>query len=120
MILFTLMPMKRLIDEVAKEIKPSEEEEKQVLDRINSVLIIINKGLKNAKAILGGSGAKGTWLKGLHDIDIFVRFDYKHYKDKNGQLSDILLMTIKKTIQEYKEAAWLKGLFSAQGRKFYF
>ncbi|MEK6876995.1 MAG: hypothetical protein AABX63_06245, partial [Nanoarchaeota archaeon] len=44
---------------------------------------------------LGGSGAKGTWLK-TFDADIFVMFNYGRYKDKSGQLSDILGKSLKK------------------------
>ena len=47
------------------------------------------KGLK-AAAMIGGSGAKGTHLKGDHDVDVFVRFDLKTYAERSGQLSDFL------------------------------
>ena len=87
--------MKKLLKEILEDIKPSKEDEKNVRDRVNSVLDIIKKGL-NAKVILGGSGAKGTWLK-TFDADIFVKFDYKKYKGK--RISDILETHLKKNFK---------------------
>ncbi len=80
----------KLLNDVLKEIKPTKEEEKKVLDSVNSVLKRINKNLIYAKAVLGGSGEKGTWLKDPPDMDIFVLFDYKRFKDRSNELSDIL------------------------------
>ncbi len=77
-------------------IKPSKEEEKVALDLANAFLKKLNAGLKGAKAILGGSLTKGTWIKGTNEIDIFVQFDYNKYKDKNLEISDILEKHLKK------------------------
>ena len=85
---------KTILQEVLKGIKPSTEEEKAFSTKINSVLKRIK--LKDAKAILGGSGIKGTWLKEAHDADIFVRFDYNRYKDKSSELPNILEKALKK------------------------
>ena len=74
--------MKEILNSVLKEIKPNGKEEKEVQDNIRSILEKINKSLKGAKAILGGSGVKGTWLKKANDADIFVKFNYRKYKDK--------------------------------------
>ena len=112
--------MKRLIEDVIKEIKPSKEEERIVLDSISRILNRINKVLKNAKAILGGSGAKKTWLRGLHDVDIFVKFDYKQHKDKNGQLSDMLLSMIKKQFKNIKRLHGSRDYFQLKEGNFTF
>lgn len=77
---------------ILKKIKPSKEEEKIILNKIDEVLSNIK--IKDAEAILGGSGAKRTWLKGTHDIDIFVKFDYNKYKNKN--ISKILEKELEK------------------------
>ncbi|MFH0752389.1 MAG: CCA tRNA nucleotidyltransferase [archaeon] len=50
--------------------------------------------IKNTKIELGGSVAKDTWLKGEHDIDIYVKFDPKAYGKKN--ISEILKKTLEK------------------------
>jgi tRNA nucleotidyltransferase (CCA-adding enzyme) len=89
-----------LLKKVLKKVKPSKEEEKEVKDKIDNFLKRINKGLKNAKAELGGSGAKGTWLSKAHDADVFVGFNYQKYKDKSDQLSDILGKHLKKVFKK--------------------
>ena len=87
--------MKKLLSEVLNDIKPSKEYEKEILDKAYQIINKINKSIKDAKAILGGSGAKGTWLK-TFDADIFVMFNYGKYKDKSDQLSDILGKSLKR------------------------
>ena len=87
--------MEKILQNVLKIIKPSEKEEKEVQDKINPVLDKINKSLKDAKAILGGSGVKGTWLKQANDADIFVKFNYNKYKDKSAEISNILEKILK-------------------------
>src|SRR3989344_7885958 len=89
--------LKEIFAQALKGIKPSKEEEKKVMSTINEVLAKINKSLKPSKAILGGSGAKGTWLKNAYDADIFVQFPYKAYMDKSARLSDILEKALKKS-----------------------
>jgi len=89
-----------ILKEVLNDIKPSKEEEKEVFDKINFFLNKVNKGLKGAKAVLGGSGAKGTWLSNAHDADIFVQFDYNKYKGKSDVISDILEKNLKKKFKK--------------------
>jgi len=88
--------MKKILSEILKEIKPSKEEETDIQNRVNSILKKINKNLKEAKAILGGSGIKGTWLKEANDADIFVKFSYKKYRDKTQELPEILEKILKR------------------------
>ena len=90
--------MKKLLSETIDNIKPSKEYEKEILDKANDIINKINKNIKEAKAILGGSGAKGTWLK-TFDADIFVKFNYKKFKDKSDKLSDILEKFLKKNFK---------------------
>jgi tRNA nucleotidyltransferase (CCA-adding enzyme) len=90
----------KLLNEVIKNIKPTEEEEKEVKAKIDDFLKRVNKGLKDAKAELGGSGAKGTWLSQAHDADIFVAFNYQKFKDRSEQLSDILEKRLKKNFKK--------------------
>tara|TARA_Y100000031_G_scaffold56753_1_gene64427 strand:- start:5339 stop:6580 length:1242 start_codon:yes stop_codon:yes gene_type:complete len=87
--------MKKLLSEVIDDIKPSKEYEKDILEKSNSIINKINKGIKDAKVVLGGSGAKKTWLK-TFDVDIFVKFNYNKFKDKSDKLSDILEKFLKK------------------------
>lgn len=78
--------------------KPSLEEKKN----FKKVTTAFLKKIKLKGAILGGSGAKDTWLSGGHDVDIFVRFDYKKYKDKSDKISDLLHKVLKKSFPKVK------------------
>jgi len=87
--------MKKLLKQVISSIKPDKEYETQILGKANSIIKKLNSGLKDSKAKLGGSGAKGTWLK-TFDADIFVKFNYKKYRGKSNGLSDIVGKFLKK------------------------
>ncbi len=78
--------MKAVLD----QIKPSLVERKRVLSVTTSFLKRLNAQLKDGKAILGGSGAKGTWLSGNHDLDIFVIFPRQKYATRSSELADLL------------------------------
>lgn len=86
---------------ILPKIKPSKEEERKFTAATASFLKLLNEKLKDvqAKAILGGSGAKGTWLSGSYDVDIFVPFDLKKYADKSSELSVLLEKALKKAFQ---------------------
>jgi len=73
-----------LRQEILKRVKPSESEEREIGKKVKKFVDKLNSKLENAKAIVGGSFFKGTWLKGNHDIDVFVLFE----DDKDS--SDIL------------------------------
>ncbi len=81
------MGTKVIIDEmlnsVLKQIKPTD---KKLLKDVDAFLKKLNSELKKkkvvARAVLGGSIAKDTYLAGDHDCDVFVRFG-KSYKDKD-------------------------------------
>lgn len=79
-----------VLKEVLEEVKPTAKEEGVILAKVNAFVKKINSGLKRAKAELYGSGAKGTWLKGGFDADVFVKFDYNQFVDKSGELSEFL------------------------------
>ncbi|MBT5924663.1 hypothetical protein HOH30_02975, partial [Candidatus Woesearchaeota archaeon] len=79
-----------------ERIKPSNEEKSLFNNITSSFITQLNKKLSGAKAILGGSGAKDTWLSKNHDIDVFVKYDYTQYKDKSSQLSEIAEKSLKK------------------------
>jgi tRNA nucleotidyltransferase (CCA-adding enzyme) len=80
----------KVLKEVLREIKPKKGELKK---EVNSMISKINKSLRNAKAVVGGSFAKDTFLRGDHDCDIFVKFNYK-YKDED--ISKLLGKALKK------------------------
>jgi tRNA nucleotidyltransferase (CCA-adding enzyme) len=88
--------MMNILKEILREIKPSAEEEKEVRAKVRNILSKINTHLKNANAILGGSGIKETWLRQAKDADIFIKFNYKRYKGKSAELSDMLEKILRK------------------------
>ena len=90
--------MKHLLSEVLGDIRPAREYENDILEKAGLIIKKISRGIKNAKAVLGGSGAKGTWLK-TFDADIFVKFDYGKFKDKSDGISGILGKFLKKSFK---------------------
>ena len=86
-----------ILKEVLSKIKPNKEGEVFIEKKIKDFISRIK--VKDAKVILGGSGAKETWLKDANDADIFIQFSYDKYKDKSDKLSDILEKQIKKSFK---------------------
>lgn len=97
--------IKKILNEVLEDIQPDEKYRTEIFEKLNLIISKINKNQKYIKAILGGSGAKGTWLK-VFDADIFVLFDYAKFRDKSSELSDILDKILKK---RFKSAIRLHG-----------
>jgi len=64
---------------------------------IHEIRLVLQKSKTDAFVMLGGSAAKGTFVKNDFDCDIFVRFQYDKYKDK--PISDILEKALKKIKQ---------------------
>ncbi len=85
-----MISIKQMLKEVLKEITPCHEERSATFELVESFLSQLNKSLKknkcSAKAVLGGSYAKDTWLKGDYDVDVFVRFALKHKRDNLSSL----------------------------------
>lgn len=64
------------------------EERRKILKLIVKISTLLKDNKIKANVSLGGSAAKGTVLGNDFDIDIFVMFDYKQYKEKD--ISSIL------------------------------
>ncbi len=88
------METKPLLQNVLAEIKPKDKStEKQTAAMLQHINKQLQKDKLKAKAVAGGSIAKGTYLAYDHDCDIFVQFD-KSYADKD--ISSILQQSLKK------------------------
>ena len=111
--------VKLILNEVLSEIQPDSNYEKEIFERLNEIIKKINQGQKNIKAVLGGSGAKGTWLK-TFDADIFVLFDYKKYSDKSDKLSGILEKILKKKFKKIIRLHGSRDYFQIKENKFTF
>ena len=106
--------------EVLSRIKPAAEEEKALNDKISDFLSDVNRAAGDAQAILGGSGAKGTWLKGQHDADIFVLFPYEKYKERSDQLAEILEKRLKNMKKRFQRLHGSRDYFRFKERDFIF
>ncbi len=112
--------MKGILLDVLKDIKPSREEEKSIQSRVKSILGKINNNLKDARAILGGSGVKGTWLRKANDADIFVKFNYSKYKEKSDKIAEILEKILKKKRFKIRRLHGSRDYFQIKERNFTF
>jgi len=83
-----------MIKKILDSVKPSKEEVARINKIVASVFDKIK--VKDAKVVLGGSWAKGTWLKDNNEVDLFVKFDYSKFKDKSDKISLILKKSLKK------------------------
>ena len=64
--------------EILKEITPSNKEKQEIKKIIKQITKSIH--IPYTKIILGGSSAKGTWLKNNHDIDLYIKFNPQKYE----------------------------------------
>ena len=113
-----ILPMWK--QEVLQRIKPTADEEKALYEKISVFLSEVNRTAGDAHAMLGGSGAKGTWLKGQHDADIFVLFPYEQYKENSAQLADILEKRLKKMNKRFERLHGSRDYFRFKERNFMF
>lgn len=111
--------IKPILTEVLKTIQPDKTYENEIFTRLNDIISKINQGQKDKKAILGGSGAKGTWLK-TFDADIFVLFDYKKYKDKSDKISDVLEKILNKKFKKIIKLHGSRDYFQIKENDFTF
>ena len=86
---------REVVKAILENVSPTQESKK----KLNKIQLDILKKIKvpGAKSTIGGSGAKNTWLGETHDIDIYVKFNYAKYKNKSGELSEILYKHLKKS-----------------------
>jgi len=76
-----------MFEEILKKIKPSKEEEKIIWNKINEFLEILEDA--GLETMVGGSIGKGTWLRGVSDVDVYVLFE------NDEEISDKLENTLK-------------------------
>lgn len=59
--------------DIIDKIKPTGEEEKALFEKINTFIEKLKELFPEHEIELGGSAAKGTWLKDTFDVDIFIK-----------------------------------------------
>ena len=116
--------MKELLEELKGKGRPSQKEVDEVEEAAAAFVKKLGSSLKKArilaKPVVGGSGAKGTWLRGMHDIDVFVCFDYSRYKDKSEQLSEFLAAAIKKAFHKHERLHGSRDYYRAASQGYNF
>ena len=83
---------------VLSQIVPSQDER----DKLDSIINFAKKSVEDelkkqdisADLVIGGSIGKDTWLKGTHDVDIFVRFDEKYDEIKLGEILGKIITSV--------------------------
>ncbi len=101
---------------ILRDIKPTKKEEQQLNKTVQQIVSKIK--VKDAVPMLGGSGAKKTWLKNTHDIDIYVKFKHSIYKDKSGEIADILHQALKKRFQGISRLHGSRDYFQLKHRDY--
>ncbi len=92
----------KLYAQVLSNIKPSHKEKEQTRKTVELFLKRLQANVKDATVLLGGSGAKDTWLSGNHDVDVFVLFDYQKFSNKSMELSNLLEAALSKAFPDSK------------------
>ncbi|NIA11056.1 MAG: CCA tRNA nucleotidyltransferase, partial [Nitrospiraceae bacterium] len=100
--------------EVLSRVIPSADEEKEILQAVEELKNKITERIDNleAKVMLVGSIAKGTYLKNSLDIDLFILFPPRYSKD---EIKEHTLSIGKEILQKWKvqyaEHPYIRGVY---------
>jgi tRNA nucleotidyltransferase (CCA-adding enzyme) len=108
------------LDEIlaaARKMCEPDEEERRLISKVADTILnrarsVIEEKRVDAEAVLGGSYAKDTWLKGECDIDLFVKFPPDLKMDEFKLIGMDLAKEILKgypTLVRYAEHPYLEG-----------
>ncbi len=98
-------------------VKPKTEEIKHINHLSKVFLTKLNSKLKQGKAVIGGSVAKGTWIRGNPDIDIFVQYPLK-FKDQD--ISQLLEKDLKKIFKDVSKVHGSRDYFKIEYSNYIF
>jgi len=73
------MNANNIINEVLRKIKPVPAEQQRMQEVADRIISLVDRtaagtGLTDVSGMLVGSAARGTWISGEHDLDIFISF----------------------------------------------
>ncbi len=74
------MDYESILEDVLKRVKPSKEEEESIRVKADELISLLRTKFKDVKLL--GSVAKGTFLKGSSDLDVFVFFPKSMSKEE--------------------------------------
>ncbi|MEK6968557.1 MAG: CCA tRNA nucleotidyltransferase [Nanoarchaeota archaeon] len=113
-------PLKEVLEEAKKLLSPTEEEISESKKVAEEVLKKINAVAKPARTIIGGSGAKNTFLRGQFDIDLFLLFPYAKFKHRSAELSDLAEIKLKKVFRNLSRIHGSRDYFRLNHREIQF
>ncbi len=108
-----------ILASILSRIKP-EEQEKQMLSAladslISSINAIGRKEGLDISAILVGSTARGTWLSGEHDLDIFIMFppdvSREYLEEKGLYVARKMAVQAQSSEERYAEHPYINAVF---------
>ncbi len=114
-----------IFSEVLSKIKPEKRYVDSFLSEVNRISSWFNTAIRAegvvAECSKGGSVAKGTFLKGDHDVDLFVKFS-QEYKSKelSTYLEHIMKLVAKKLNFKYKRVHGSRDYFQFEYRSIKF
>lgn len=92
----------QLLEKAARLVTPTEKDKeklKAVASKVESKLRLVLSGETTPEIALGGSFARGTWLKGSFDIDFFIMYPPEFAREK---LEGESISLLKKTLRGYR------------------
>ncbi|MBN2453912.1 CCA tRNA nucleotidyltransferase [Candidatus Woesearchaeota archaeon] len=105
----------KFLASVKSSLQPSAGEKRLIESEARTIIRKLSS-IKGAKAVLGGSGAKGTWIGGAVDVDIFVCYEYRKFSGKSGKLSEMLAPELKKRFRGVKRLHGSRDYFQIRRR----
>ena len=98
-----------IFTEVLGKVKPEKRYVDTFLSEVNRVASWFNTAVRSenlvAECTKGGSVAKGTFLKGDHDVDLFVKFSKEYDSNKLAELLEAIIDLVSKKLNfKYKQA----------------
>jgi tRNA nucleotidyltransferase (CCA-adding enzyme) len=114
-----------IFNEVLGKIKPEKRYVDTFLSEVNRIISWFNTAIRSenvvAECTLGGSVAKGSFLKNDHDVDLFVKFS-KEYNSKELAtfLEHLILLVSKKLNFKYKKVHGSRDYFQFEYREIKF
>ena len=104
----------KILDQALETLRPTTEQVAEAKKIITEAISKVNKNARPAKTIVGGSGAKNTFLRGEFDVDLFVLYPYKKFASRSAEISDKLEVGIKKAFPGYERIHGSRDYFRAK------
>ncbi|WP_406658135.1 CCA tRNA nucleotidyltransferase [Methanolobus sp. ZRKC2] len=101
-------PETAIEEQVLETIKPSGEEKKRLSIIVDELLekadVAAGKmGIEKTKTMLVGSAARGTWISGTHDLDIFISFPEETSREELESSGLLIARELAKDAEAFEE-----------------